>query len=210
MEINSIATPGELVWLTRQKCGYCLPLFGQDFQYDGVYWSEYQRRSQTPMGEILTKIRLDFTRQAIGDEELIDFGIGSGQFLEARGGNTYGYDINPMAIAWLMERKRFSSPWIESGARNVSCWDSLEHLENPSALVRKVRHAMLLSLPIFDGPDQIMKSKHFKPGEHLWYWTDEGLKMFFELLGFHVTMESDAETRAGRESIKSYCFRRKQ
>jgi len=31
------------------------------------------------------------------------------------------------------------------------------------------------ALPIFEGLQDVLRSKHFKPGEHVWYFTEPGL-----------------------------------
>ena len=55
-----------------------------------------------------------------------------------------------------------------------------------------------------------MQSKHFKPNEHVWYFTDWGLRLWFEEQGFDCLETNYDETNIGREGINSYVFRRKR
>ena len=65
-----------------------------------------------------------------------------------------------------------------------------------------------MSLPIFNDPDKITKSKHYRPGEHIWYWSDSGLIKWFDSLGFELVERNNVETQLGREEIWTYVFRR--
>ena len=54
-----------------------------------------------------------------------------------------------------------------------------------------------------------LASKHFKPNEHLWYFTDRGIKRFMFEHGFGFFGQNELETDAGREGIGSYAFKRR-
>ena len=38
-----------------------------------------------------------------------------------------------------------------------------------------VERLVFLCLPLFTGPEHVLRSKHFRPEEHCWYWTRDGL-----------------------------------
>ena len=63
-------------------------------------------------------------------------------------------------------------------------------------------------MPIYRDQAHCLASKHFKPGEHLHYWTREGLLLWMGRLGFVCIEHNDAESRIGREGIESFAFRR--
>jgi len=84
----------------------------------------------------------------------------------------------------------------------------LEHIPNPEALIHQVKEYVFVSLPIFDNPATITKSKHYRPGEHIWYWSDFGLIKWFKELGFINIEKNSMETELGREAISTYVFRR--
>jgi len=62
--------------------------------------------------------------------------------------------------------------------------------------------------PIFPDLTAIRASKHYRPGEHLYYFTEDGLVRWMALHGFLLRERNDFETRAGRDSILSFAFLR--
>ncbi len=178
--------------------------------YDEAYWAKYQHMADTDMGRALTQARIDLVARHY-DGPLLDVGIGSGQFivgrLSSRGRNTYGYDVNPLAIEWLKERALYLNLYKES-VRALSFWDALEHIPDPGAAVARAGEWVFVSLPIFDGPEDCLASKHFRPGEHLWYWTHGGFVRWMERQGFECVEHNVIESDLGRDGIGSYAFRR--
>lgn len=137
------------------------------------------------------------------NREVLDIGIGSGEFIKRRP-NTFGYDVNPQAVKWLKEKNLYRDDFETFSA--FTMWDVLEHIENPHEYLEKMRGLLFLSLPIFDDLDKVRESKHYRPGEHLYYFTHHGLIMWLYEYGFDLIESNDLETQAGRESIKSYVF----
>jgi hypothetical protein len=54
----------------------------------------------------------------------------------------------------------------------------------------------------------VLRSKHFRPTEHCWYFTRPGLVFAMKLCGFVLVSESNIETELGREDIGTFAFRR--
>ena len=54
----------------------------------------------------------------------------------------------------------------------------------------------------------VRASKHYRPGEHLLHFTEEGFVAWMRMHGFQLLECSDFEMQAGRESILSFAFRR--
>ena len=173
-------------------------------QYEGSYWEEYRRRDASAMGRSLTSARVDLVRRWWG-QEVVDIGIGGGRFVEAAGG--LGYDVNPEAIAWLRKKGRWCDVY-EEPVEAITCWDSLEHIPDPRQLLAQVKRWLFVSLPIFDGPEDCLRSRHYKPGEHIWYWTHEGFIGWLEEQGFEMRDGSQIESELGRHGIMSYAFER--
>jgi hypothetical protein len=90
----------------------------------------------------------------------------------------------------------------------VSLWDVLEHIPDFQPLLANVREWLFLSLPIFRDAAHVLASKHFKPDEHCWYFTRDGLVVAMNLCGFALVSESIVETELGREDIGTFAFRR--
>ena len=177
--------------------------------YDKDYWLKYNSYRGSDIGKELTAGRLALAEEvitalqlkgAVNVSDILDIGIGSGEFVEAA--NCFGTDINPHAVEWLNTRGKLST--IEKHTI-ISLWDVLEHIEDPEAVIGKA-NVVLTSLPIHESMTACLASKHLRPGEHLWHFTDAGIKRFMSLLGFKHITTRDFETRAGREGIATYVF----
>ena len=86
----------------------------------------------------------------------------------------------------------------------------LEHLEDPTKILERVSDWVFISIPIFTGPEDARNSKHYKPGEHIWYFTEKGLILFMKMQGFGFIDSNRMEEDIGREGIGSYVFKRER
>jgi hypothetical protein len=189
---------------------YWFPEVGYGFHprrpinYDGNYWEEYLARDASPMGAKLTMARTEFVR-GFWKGSVVDIGIGGGRFCEEA--NALGYDINQHAVAWLKERERFCDPYL-APVDAMTCWDSLEHIPEPDALLAQVRQWLFVSLPIFESAEHCLRSRHYKPGEHVWYFSHDGFVDWCAARDFELISSSDFETQLGRDGIRTYAFRK--
>lgn len=174
--------------------------------YEGPYWQKYLVMDASPMGEALTEARKSLVEN-YWDGPVVDIGIGGGRFVESMGDKGIGFDVNSEAVEWLVERGSFFDPY-SSDVDAITCWDSLEHIPEPEALINQVNKFVFVSLPIFNDPEKVTSSKHYRPGEHIWYWSDSGLIKWFDSLGFELVERNNVETQLGREEIWTYVFRR--
>lgn len=198
---------GELVWWPERGMGW-FPAQPTDQTYDQAYWDKYVGYAETRTGRLLNAARVGLASRHIEDgHTMVDIGIGCGSFLEARPG-TMGYDVNPVAMRWLKGRGLWLDPY-EQEVDAVSCWDALEHIPDPGRLVERVRTSVLLSIPIFDSAEHVLRSKHFRKDEHYWYFTEGGLIRWFDNYGFSLEERSRVEEDYGREDIGTYAFRRR-
>ncbi|HGP0289653.1 TPA: methyltransferase domain-containing protein [Pseudomonas aeruginosa] len=171
--------------------------------YSGPYFEKYQALGATPMGTALTTARVDMVRRHF-DGEVLDVGIGGGRFVVESGGK--GFDVNEEAVQWLKSRNAYADPY--KGVAAITCWDSLEHVPDPEALVRSVGEWVFVSMPVYKDQADCLKSKHFKPGEHLHYWSVRGLVGWFAKMNFGCVEINERESELGREGITSFAFRR--
>lgn len=199
-----------LTWWPQLGIGY-YPVQAGHAPYNQDYFDNFDRNARTPLGRALMLARFDFVEQHYRSTlPLIDVGIGSGAFIElrrARGRATYGYDVNPVGIAWLDERSLLVDPHLVS-ADAITLWDALEHIPDFQSLLANVREWLFMSLPVFNDVDHVLRSKHFKPDEHFWYFTRDGLVAAMLMCGFKLVAESDVESELGREDIGTFAFRR--
>jgi hypothetical protein len=174
--------------------------------YDAVYWERYRALDRTEMGSMLTEKRMQFVHQYTSAYGLVDIGIGGGRFL--RETNCFGYDVNPAAIVWLKARGR----WLDvtrNTCMSMTFFDSLEHALDWDAILDNCRRWAFVSTPIYEDAAHCLRSKHFKPGEHMLYFTHEGLLWFMRQYGFEYRAGSNFETRLGRDSIGTFAFEKK-
>ena len=201
------STEEGLVWLPELSMGY-LPI-KQSFDYEDSYLAKYIGYEEDGSAQRLSQARLDFVRRFLPDDEpLLDIGIGAGTFVWIRGGRTYGYDINAWGQAWLVERSLWRNPFA-AHFPNASFWDSLEHTERPDLYLKVIPNLIFISMPIYHDLTEVLGSKHFKPNEHLYYFTKEGLIQFFDHYGFNCLAVDDLESsKFRREGILSFAFQR--
>lgn len=190
-----------LAWLQDLGIGY-LPVTAN--VYDESYFQAYNAMKETPIGLALNKARTELVdRYTKGS--VLDIGVGNGAFVEGRE-NTYGYDINPSAVSWLIERKKYRHPL--RGGDALTFWDSLEHIANPTLMLQGAKEFVFISCPIYDDVQHVLRSKHYKPNEHCWYWTLQGLVLFMSMFDFEVQETNWMETEIGREDIGTFVFKR--
>jgi hypothetical protein len=182
----------------------------ESIAYDQNYFDNYVHRGKTTLGVALTSLRCGFVARYVGStEQLVDIGVGDGSFVRARQEWTLGYDINPVAERMLRSMERWIDVVQSTELASVSFWDALEHIPSPQDIVKKVRRYCFVSIPIFRDEMHIAQSRHFKPGEHFWYFTAAGLIAWFWKLGFTCEEVNDMESILGREDIGTFAFRRR-
>lgn len=206
MTVRSDEAAG-FTWNHERGIGH-YPVRDHERAYDAEYFAKYVAYAQTPLGRAINGFRLGLVQRHAPTAPLIDVGIGSGAFVLARPGPTYGYDINPVGVAWLKERGLYRDPY-EDPTEALTCWDSLEHLPAPEAIVCDAVKWLFTSLPIYAGPDVVRGSRHYRSDEHFWYHTSWGLIRMMSDLGFEVREVSWTETALGRSEIGSFAFERR-
>lgn len=198
---------GGLVWLPERGMGY-YPV--AETPYDGEYFEKYVEYAETPMGQELDRTRVGLvTRHSPPGTRVVDVGIGCGAFVDALRPHreTYGYDVNPAGVEWLEARGLLVDPF-ETVVDAVTFWDVIEHIPDVHRLLENVQQWVFASLPIFTGPDHVLRSKHFRKDEHCWYWTRDGFIGWMAEHGFECVEHGTPESIAGREDIHSFALRR--
>lgn len=178
--------------------------------YDAAYFDKYEGYCGSDIARAINAGRVALVDKWAGsDGEIIDVGIGCGEFILARGCATRGHDVNPKAIAWLKEQGLWA-PDLR-GAVGVTFWDVLEHVPEPDGYFDQLAPGALVfaCLPIFEDLARIRESKHYRPDEHYYYWTEHGFVRWMIAKNFDLLDRQDFETRAGRESILSFAFRKR-
>lgn len=180
--------------------------------YDEAYYQKCAGYEGSDIERALTAGRIAFVNKRIGpDRAALDIGIGSGAFIKARR-HTYGIDINPRAVEWLREKNRYSDDF--GAFQTFTMWDVIEHVEMPDLYFRAMPEGSWLfcCLPIFGAVTSvsapIRESKHYRPGEHLYYFSERGFVNWMREYRWELVERAEFETAAGRDSIVSFAFRK--
>lgn len=168
---------------------------------------DYYSKTDDPQDSAVNDGRIAMVAKHFGPGQVCDIGIGSGEFIKRRQ-NTFGFDVNPVAIEWLKRNDLWAQYLNEFSA--YTFWDVIEHVPEPEQYFKQIqlRAYLFTSVPIFYGLGGIRASKHYRPGEHLYYWTEQGFVDWMALHGFLLLDQQDFEIAAGRESIYSFAFKR--
>ena len=206
--INSLPAQaeGDLLLCEEQGIAYQLDM---SYRNPVAYHAKCSNYTGSRIAIELNRGRVAMVRRHVADDvPLLDVGVGSGEFIAWRGARTYGFDVDDDAVAWLRERHLYRDDFSSFTA--FTFWDVIEHVEDPSLYISHMRTGswMFCALPIFSDLRSIRESRHYRPGEHLYYWTRHGFEWWVGRYGFQVEEVSDHETRAGRDSILTFALRR--
>lgn len=177
--------------------------------YNEIYFQKYQGYAATELGRKINNFRLTLTNRFARDK-VLDIGIGSGQFIEARnlqGKPTFGYDVNPKGIEYLKERNWYLDPTTNI-VPVMTFWDSFEHIKDFKPVINNIAKFLIVSIPIFQDYQHVLKSKHFRKDEHYHYYSHMGFVGTLWDLGLRLVEYCDDESKLGREGIRTYVFKR--
>lgn len=196
---NTFTINLELEDMTICKCcGYGRPSMQTPIQYDENYEKKYLAYPEAA----INKIRLHFI---LKKGTILDYGCGSGSFVKAArkaGYTAYGYDINDFTAD--LRPPEGLRPDI------ITAWDSFEHLTDEQQIdffkIAESAKLIVLSVPDFDTPkkdESLEKWRHYRPKEHLHYYTLEALYFRFRREGFIFYLSSHAEDEVRKAPWKN-------
>jgi hypothetical protein len=202
------AMEANLVWVEEVGMGRLLEPATHEAVYDRAYFDRYAEMEGTLVGRKLTAARVGLVdRYLARDRAVVDVGVGSGAFVRGRVGMTYGYDVNPHAVEMLKESGAWLDPIGQHPRVALTLWDVLEHIPQPEFLLERASW-VFTSLPLFTDAAHVLRSRHFRRDEHIWYWTRDGLVWWMEAQGFECVEHNWMESLLGREDIGTFVFRR--
>lgn len=197
-----------LTWWPEIGVGY-YPVAEGVSPYDDAYFDRFAAQADSDIGRELMQARVALVARH-WKGSLIDVGIGSGAFIALRSERkpTFGWDVSPKAKSWLKERDLLINPY-DDRVDAISLWDVMEHIPDFHVLLANVGRWVFISIPIFTDCAHVLRSKHYRKDEHVWYFTAPGLIAVMESLGFDLAERNTIETTIGREDIGSFAFRRR-
>jgi hypothetical protein len=173
------------------RCFACGHVFQADLKvtvaYDASYAHQYDKRPVKEMSDL----RWDFIQSCLGlsrGSRVLDVGYGNGAFLkraEAAGMEIFGIDLHS---------EDFGIPVVDLGTKlffDLVCFfDSLEHFPDFAPLLKLRTRSAIVSIP--ETPDFLLdhpgRWRHFKPGEHLHYFSRSSLDIFMRNWGLPVRL----------------------
>lgn len=200
---------GDLIVCREQGFAYQHDM-SKSVPYDAAYFDKYVGYEGQEIAQRINVARAGLVNKFVGpDAKVLDIGIGSGEFIKSRP-NTFGFDVNPKAADWLKRRFLWCEGFEFELFDGVSFWDVLEHVPEPAQYFDRMKDGAWLftSIPVFTDLGKIRTSKHYRPNEHYYYWTKNGFIGWLAMHGFRCFEANEDETKAGRESIMSFAFRK--
>lgn len=123
------------------------------------------------------------------DKSMLDFGTGDGTFVDVAGDKCYGIDFKET------NQPRVFKNLIDLPIQNfefITMWGVLEHLENPIKTLLELKKILkpggILALTTVYAEGQI--PYHYKPVEHLTYWTIDSFSYIFNRVGLDILRHS--------------------
>lgn len=212
-----------LLWLPELSMGVHTQETPPDL-YGEAYYKEYALRSSSPMGKKLTQARCAMIQRHMTAGLLFDIGSGMGDvpahLLQESDIEAYGEDINPHFKKTLHDRgltgRQLDDPSTNAiphtfqnyhGTKAISFFDSLEHLDSITPIL-DIPDLVFASLPILPQNTKLTSWKHYKPGEHHWYWSYPGFTKMMRHLGFTLLETNATESHLGRQDVLSFAFKK--
>ena len=187
--------------------GFLNPPENSNEVYDKAYWERYRALRDTEIGKNLNQCRIGIAEKfKAKPTKTLDVGVGNGDFVDKF--YCWGFDINPEAIKYLKSTRKFIDLYTEACRwQCITMFDTIEHIVDIESLLSKT-DMVILSTPIYKDLEDTLKSKHFRPDEHLFYFTVSGMIHYMNYFGFDCKYYSTIESKLGRDSIGSFVFKR--
>lgn len=215
--------PNEVVWFPSREYGVLFQPWSTvpPKEYGLRELDRYDEYAAGAANDAIQAVRVGMVNSFKTDptSKVYDFGACAGAFVKAYNESAgaklaFGWDVNPHALLRLRDvGVEFDPCTLRRGAENISLWDVFEHLtpiQQEWTLSGAKR--VFLSIPIYPSSRPIknlVSWKHFKPGEHLWYFSRAGLVCRMHELGFKLLRDvGNPEDTCGREDIGSFVFER--
>ena len=168
--------------------------------YDIEYY-EKMLREYSKTAEQISKIRWDWIAE-LNPKTVLDYGSGVGWFRAWRpkGIKVHSFDI--MSVA---------QTGIDFQMYDLTCfWDVFEHIPDFTEIehILAVSRNVAVSMPLVSEEIDILKWKHFKPKEHLHYFSEKTLVGLFGKYGFELFKKGTPECPP-RVDIQSFVFKNK-
>jgi SAM-dependent methyltransferase len=169
------------------SCLHCNHVFQTDLAITVAYDANYAHQYDSLPVREMSKIRWDFIRSYLhlpDGSRILDVGYGNGAFLRyARGAGMKIYGIDVHSEDFGIPVVDFNTPLVYD---LVCFFDSLEHFPSFAPIFQLSARNVVISIP--NTPDCLLTTptdwRHFKPGEHLHYFSRQSLTKLMASWGF--------------------------
>lgn len=170
--------------------------------YDIEYY-ENLLRIYSKTAEEISHLRWHFLVAHIKPlDKVLDYGSGVGWFRAWR---------PPGVTVWSYDLGLYPQTGIDIVSYDVTCfWDVLEHIRDFKELeaILALSKNVACTVPII--PEEgLAEWKHFKPGEHLHYFTKDSLLALFDKYDFSLVVDIDVECPP-RTDVMTFLFSRRK
>lgn len=152
--------------------------------YNQAYMEETDRKVSLPLAKRIYAARWQLVCEHCFGGTLLDYGCAGGAFHQCAPDcfEATGWDINPSS--------QFSGQPPTGHYDIVTMWDVMEHLPAPlEPVIRLTPDTVFISTPDADNTtiEQFTAWKHYKPVEHLYYFTPQTLTMSMASIGYKLS-----------------------
>lgn len=200
---NECVVPSSVEGLRR--CRECTHLFQYPLEVTAKYDYTYihDRYESYPTTDAMSHLRLGFVRAVHPKPgRLLDVGYGNGSFLKVA--TKAGYDAFGNDVHGCGEKFGIREVNLNGAAWDiVTFFDSLEHfasLDLPRHVCRQ-SNTVIVSVPCLpDKEAEISAWRHYRPGEHLHYFTPMSLGLFMEGKKLKACLDLEDTIRGSRKN----------
>jgi hypothetical protein len=177
------------------ECPDCNHIFQTDLAVTIEYDANYMKNYDTYPTETMAHLRTGFVIAHLESDasaskpKILDVGYGNGSFLktiEKYGTEVYGLDVH--GVDYGIKEVDLNS---KLDFKVITFFDSLEHFENFDQVLGLSAEIVVVSLPYY--PEWFLQDpknwRHFKPGEHLHYFSKKSLNHLFKSKGYELVMD---------------------
>jgi len=177
-------------------------------EYDLDYF-EVMLRQNSGTAEQICKVRWDLVMR-FKPKVVLDYGCGCGWFRAFR---PEGVEVDTFDIG-RHKFGKFPQTGIAHDHYDMVCfWDTLEHIPNFMAIqeILEIADFVAVSIPIIPSKNdfRIEDWKHFKPGEHLHYFTEQTINALWDKFGFENVFTGCPECPP-RKDVMTFVYAKKK
>jgi hypothetical protein len=164
---------------------------------------KYDERSKNYYDENVRNIRKNFILKYTSYDKCFDYGCGQNPLLIEYGVPSFDKYI-----------EKYSNFDIKAFRKSkfLLLFDVLEHFYDPAQFLSIIpQDNVILTIPIFKDEikdeSSLYEWKHYKPGEHIWYWNEIGFKNYINKIGWEI-VECCYNECPPRIDIQTYYIKR--